>query len=98
MEEKDRRFEIAQVMFHAGRIRHFTEIFDFVPKTVVVNRLGMKGDRWNYLVKHLDEFDLKHFFMIAMWVGISERDIMELVMTEFEEARRERLEKEKSRE
>jgi hypothetical protein len=69
-------------MIAQGQIISFIDIFKFIPKTVVANDIKKKGDRFTYLINHVEEFTLKDLFTIArlcnmtkdeMWAFIKEQ-------------------------
>jgi len=83
----DPRYEMVNVMYKAGKIKFFRDIFKYIPKTRVSQDMGIKNDRWNVLADHLEEFDLKQMFTMCWLFRISERDMFELIFNEYMDKR-----------
>jgi hypothetical protein len=83
MRNRDSRYDLIKPMMDAGKIICFNDIFKFIPKTVVAKDLGKKVDRFNELMNHVQEFTLEELFLIAKFCGIEEKQMYELVETEY---------------
>jgi len=79
----DARFEAVQSMHKTGKLRSFNDIFLYIPKTVVANKLGKKVDRFNELMSDVGKFTLDEVAFIASLFDISVKDINELWLKEY---------------
>jgi hypothetical protein len=77
-------------MVEAGKIEVFTDIFKFIPKTKVATDLGKKVDRFNELMNNVENFNLKDLFLIAKFCELEEKQMLELVMKQYQETRHRR--------
>lgn len=85
MGQRDYRYEIVQMMIETGRVRCFRDIFKYIPKTRVANDLGMKVDRWNQKADDLAEFGIRELQLIAFFIGVNRRVVIDLVLEEMDE-------------
>ena len=83
MSNRDNRYTIIEPMIAAGRIVTFTDIFKFIPKTVVANDMGKKVDRFNELMARVEKFTLEDLYIIARFCAIEEATILELANNEY---------------
>jgi hypothetical protein len=82
--DKDRRYDIIEPLIVQGRIETFTDIFKYIPKTVVATDLGIHSNRFNELLVKVEKFRLEDLFRLARLVDISERQMLELIYKEYE--------------
>ena len=85
---KDARYALIPVLLEDGKIERLSDIFKFVPKTTVAADLGIRLDTWDMYMEKLLPFSLKKLFRLAELCGITERDILNLVMEEREHRKR----------
>jgi len=83
MGNRDDRYDDIKPLVVSGRIKFFSDIFKYIPKTVVAKDLGKKGDRFTQLIKQLDGFTLKDLFLMAKFFRIDEAQMLDLVMKEY---------------
>ncbi|MBS1606667.1 MAG: hypothetical protein JST42_28685 [Bacteroidetes bacterium] len=83
MIKRDERYTIVRTMFDAGHVASFSDIFKYIPKTVVANDLGKKVDRFNKLMEKVERFTLEEIYMIGNFLGLTEEQIYELVRAEY---------------
>jgi len=85
---KDTRYDLIKVLVEDGKIECFTDIFKFVPKTTVARDIEMGSSTWNRSMNGLVNIPLQKFFAIARLCDITERQIMELIINEYEKRRK----------
>jgi hypothetical protein len=88
----NRRYEYIEPMYSKGNIRVFSDIFKFIPYTVVARDLGYRSDRFKEQLTRLDEFTLKKLFAVARICGITEQQVVALVLVEWKLGRDENSE------
>lgn len=84
----DHRYEVVKIMINAGNIPLFTDIFHFIPKTIVARDCHMNLDTWNARLDDLEEFILKPLVILADNIGVELEIIVALVWKEIREKRR----------
>ena len=70
-------------MFKDGKIRTFSDIFEFVPKTIVATNMGKKVDRFTRLMNRVEKFTLEDLFQIGKLCELEESQMIQLVMKEY---------------
>ena len=85
---KDTRYELIPVLLEDGKIERLSDIFKFVPKTIVARDMGISLDQWDKYMEKIVPFTLKRLFQLAELCGITERQIIDLVMAEREYQKR----------
>lgn len=83
MLNRDPRFQAVHSMHKTGGLRSFNDIFLYIPKTVVANKLGKKVDRFNELMNDVGQFTLDEIAFIATLFDISVKDMNELWLKEY---------------
>lgn len=83
MVHRDSRYDLIKPMIAEGKIICFTDIFKYIPKTIVANDIGKKVDRFTGLMNRVEGFTLEELFLIAKNCEISESQIYKLVETEY---------------
>ena len=79
----EHRFKVVHSMHKTGELKSFNDIFLYIPKTVVANKLGKKVDRFNELMSDVGKFTLDEVAFIASLFDISVKDINELWLKEY---------------
>src|ERR1700744_5992007 len=95
MGRRKNRYDVIRTMFNQGEIRSLTDIFQFVPKTVVAGDLRKKVTRFNTMLNRPGEFTLKEIYLLGHLCGLTERQVYELVETHYFNIREEKLNKTK---
>lgn len=83
MEHRDRRYPTIKPMLDQGRIKSFTDIFLYLPKSVLAADLGKNLKRFNELLLHMEGFTIKDLVMISNLCGLSRMETFRLIDEEF---------------
>ena len=71
-------------MLDQGRIKSFTDIFLYLPKSVLAADLGKNLKRFNELLLHVEGFTIKDLVIISNLCGLTRMEIFRLIDEEFE--------------
>lgn len=71
---QDVRYEIISPVFKEKMISSFEDILKYIPKSIVAEDIGKKGERMDYLLDHVGEFPVRDLCVIA--------DLCELTLAE----------------
>lgn len=85
---KDTRYDLIPVMVADGKIERLGDIFLFIPKTTVAKDIGLRLDTWDRWMAKPELFPLRRLLQIAVVCGLTERQLMELVLAELEAKKR----------
>ena len=77
---KDARFEIVAIMYRAGKIKSFRDLFKYIPKTVVTVAMGKRATAMNAIIKDPKRLTLKDIVKLSKLYEISPASIFELAM------------------
>jgi hypothetical protein len=80
-------------MLDQGRIKSFTDIFLYLPKSVLAADLGKNLKRFNELLLHVEGFTIKDLVIICNLCGLTRMEMFRLIDEEF--VTRERTTKDK---
>ena len=83
MGNRDPRYDLIKPMILGGKIVVFSDIFKFIPKTVVATDLGKKVVRFSELMRRVECFTLEELFMIAKFCDLDEAQILDLAVNEY---------------
>ena len=83
MGHRDARYDLIKPMFIGGKIKTFSDIFKFIPKTVVATDLGKKVDRFTDLMNKVEGFTVQELFMMATFFELEESEILSLVENQY---------------
>lgn len=75
---KDRRYLLAKNQILGGHIRLFREIFDVIPKTVVLKDMKIHNQRFNDLLNNVSGFLLSELYQIADLIEVDEKIIVDM--------------------
>jgi hypothetical protein len=70
-------------MLDQGRIKSFTDIFLYLPKSVLAADLGKNLKRFNELLLHVEGFTVKDLVIISNLCGLSRMEMFRLIDEEF---------------
>lgn len=70
-------------MYERGNISKLSDIFKFIPKTTVFRDLGYRLDRGNELIEHPEDFPVRKLFEMAAYAGLTEEEILRLMLQEY---------------
>lgn len=82
MATKEERLALVKIVYDAGRIKKFEDIFGIIPKTVVAVTLGINVNRFSDHIKNPKLLDLKTIDRIAELFDLSPWDILKLIYEE----------------
>ena len=66
----DHRYGYIRVMYEAGKLTSFMDIFIHIPKTVVAGDMGIKIDTFNKMLACPDRFSLERIDELAQLVDL----------------------------
>ncbi|WP_276484071.1 hypothetical protein [Paraflavitalea pollutisoli] len=67
---KDNRYDVIKVMIEAGKITEFSQLFEYIPKSVMAIDLNSSYRRLSRLAKQLDKLEMGELYAISKLVGI----------------------------
>jgi hypothetical protein len=70
-------------MLDQGRIKSFTDIFLYLPKSVLAADLGKNLKRFNELLLHVEGFTIKDLVIISNLCGLTRMEMFRLIDEEF---------------
>ena len=80
---KDKRYVIAKNLITTGYVRSFSDLFEIIPKTVIVTDLGMNNRRFSRLITNVENFLLYDVFRMAALLEISEPEMVNLIYVQY---------------
>lgn len=87
MGNRDPRYDLIKSMLSEGNIVFFTDIFKYIPKTVVANDLGKKVDRFTVMMNHVEKFTLEEVFRLAAMCKLTDEQMYTLMHNEYAKKR-----------
>lgn len=81
---KDIRYTLIRPMYDRGLVKGLRDIFKYIPKTVVARDVRLALDAFNDLLEHPGKWQLSRLFEIAANCGLTEREIGNLVIVDYE--------------
>ena len=84
MEQQDQRYPTIKPMLDGGRIRKLTDIFIYIPKTVLAQDIGKNLKRVNELLERLESLTVKDLVVIGNLCSLSRREMFLLLDAEFD--------------
>jgi len=85
---KDRRYSALKSYIDSGAAKGFTEIFDIVPKSVIVRDSGINYQRLTAKINSPEKFSVKDIRTIAALIGIDSRKLYDLIVVVLEKKRK----------
>jgi hypothetical protein len=82
---RDPRYDTIKGLLQAGAIVRFTDIFDWIPPTVVAKDLHTNGTRLKRMIKNPEEFQMKDINTIAKLIGCDPRKLGLMAVAEVKE-------------
>jgi hypothetical protein len=76
---KDRRYNALKAYIDSGEMKNFTEMFDIVPRSVVVRDSGINYTRLINKIKGPEKFTVKDIFILAQLIGVESQKIYQLI-------------------
>src|ERR1700743_1370024 len=96
MEQQDHRYPTIKPMLDQGRIKKLTDIFIYIPRTVLANDLGKNLKRLNELLDRLENFTIKDLLIIGNLCSLNRREMLLLLDAEFDFREQNKLEQSKN--
>lgn len=96
MEQQDHRYPTIKPMLDQGRIKKLTDIFIYIPRTVLANDIGKNLKRLNELLDRLENFTIKDLLIIGNLCDLSRREMLLLLDAEFDFREMNKLEQAKN--
>ena len=84
MEQQDHRYPTIKPMLDQGRIKKLTDIFIYIPRTVLAQDIGKNLKRLNELLDRPENFTIKDLLLIGNLCSLSRREMLLLLDSEFE--------------
>jgi hypothetical protein len=88
MTQRDHRYKIIKPMLEKGEIQSFTDIFLFIPKSVVAADLGKRLSRFSFLMNRVEKFTLEEVFLIGKFCDLNVAEILKLVEIEYSKTKK----------
>ena len=83
MGNRDSRYDLIKPMLLEGKIVSFTDIFKYIPKTIVANDLGKKVDRFTVMMNQVEKFTLEELFRMAAFCRLTRDQMFGLLLNEY---------------
>jgi len=74
----DPRYDTIKVLIEAGHIKSISDIFIFIPKTVVYKDLGANYNRFDKAIINPSLFKLQELMILAEFFGIDARKFIDM--------------------
>ena len=84
MEHRDHRYPTIKPMLDRGKIKSFSDIFLYLPKSVLAADLGKNLKRFNELLLHVEGFTIKDLVAMSNLCGLTRMEMFRLIDQEFE--------------
>lgn len=75
----DYRYEIVKLLIEQGKARDFEGIFRYIPKTVVANDIGLKGNAMTHAIRDPARFNCRQLFRMAELFKVSPKIFWDMV-------------------
>lgn len=82
---KDPRYDTIRGLLAAGALTRFTDIFAWIPPTVVAKDLHTNGTRMKRMIKNPEEFQMKDINTIAHLIGCDPKKLGLMAVIEAKE-------------
>jgi hypothetical protein len=87
----DKRYYLIKALLKEGGQYRFTDIFDIIPKTIVVSDLHMNYHTFTRKVLDPERFTLKEIVKMAEMFAIGSQSLCEWIIVDIEEKQKTRL-------
>lgn len=78
---KDHRYKVVKRLIEAGDIKAFQEIFNFIPKRVVYESLGLNYAKFQRLYSNPDLFTMRELVALAGHIECDPFKLFEMVIS-----------------
>lgn len=86
---KGRRYDNLRDMLQIGAIRKFSNIFTWVPKTIIRQHIGTSSERINKLTENPSDFKLREIYEIAKLIGYDPKKLLLMAAEEMDSTQKE---------
>lgn len=80
---KDNRYDVIKTMIEAGKITEFSQLFGYIPKSVMAADLNSSYRRLMRLAKQLDDLKVTEIYAISKLIGVKMDVVYALVEKPF---------------
>lgn len=84
MLKQDPRYSLIKPMLADGKIQTFSDIFDYIKKSVVARDIGKKVERFTELMNDVDDFRVGELRMMARLFNLTLGEMFHLIARELE--------------
>lgn len=77
---KDHRYKVVKLLIEGGEIKSFQQIFNFIPKRVVYESLGLNYAKFQRLYQHPDLFTMRELVALAGHIECDPFKLFEMVI------------------
>lgn len=82
--EQDHRYPTIKPMLDQGRIKKLTDIFIYIPRTILAQDIGKNLKRLNELLDRPENFTIKDLLLIGNLCSLSRHEMLLLLDAEFD--------------
>jgi len=79
---KDHRYKLLKILFQGGDIKTFSDIYKYIPKTVIKEDIGTSGTRMDRLMKDPSGFRLQELNRLAGLIGCDVKSFVLMALAE----------------
>lgn len=76
--ERHKGYKTVKLLITAGQIQ-FKEIFEHIPKSVLVKDLGINFYRLEKIIRQVQKIELEEVYALARLIGVEEKVLLDLV-------------------
>lgn len=91
--KRDPRYSDIKALYESGRISSFSDIHERIGRTRLAGDIGMRVDRFNKYLQHLETFTMKHILRIASLCDLEPKAMVDIWLMECLKQKEERLKK-----
>jgi hypothetical protein len=78
----DPRYELIRIMYDAGKISQLSDIFKYIPKTIVAYDAGMNLDQLSQRLRDPKKWVVRQLFRVGQLCDLTEDEMLRLAMEE----------------
>lgn len=76
---KDPRYNIIKSLISDGHVESFSDIFKFLPKTIVAGDLGLNAVRFNRLIENVEDLRIRQVYDLARLCNMEAIEFFKLI-------------------
>ena len=80
---KDERYIGVKKLIESGHITEFSQMFTYLPKTVMAHDLGTNNNRMTRLIDHAEQFTLEELSRISKLMDVSFELMVQLACRQY---------------